>query len=153
MLLNWPDFRMGKERPGYLVNWCHGAAGIGLSRLGSLSIYETESIYFDITAALQTTQNYGFQEPVDHLCCGNFGRLETLLVASVKLSQPSLQEIVHQQVTKLVKQKQQKGAYALFPNLPNTVFHPSFFQGTAGIGYQLLRLIAPEQIPSVLLWQ
>ncbi|BAZ30265.1 lanthionine synthetase C family protein [Cylindrospermum sp. NIES-4074] len=150
---NWPDFRsVAQGQPRFMVSWCHGAPGIGLARLGSLSIYETDEILQDVTAALQTTQRYGLQEPVDHLCCGNFGHLETLLVAAERLSQQSLQEIVHQQASRLVIQKQQTGAYALFPNLPNTVFHPGFFQGTSGIGYQLLRLISPQKFPSVLLW-
>ena len=33
---NWPDLRSFEGRdPGFLVQWCHGAAGIGLGRLGS----------------------------------------------------------------------------------------------------------------------
>jgi lantibiotic modifying enzyme len=38
-------------------------------------------------------------------------------------------------------------------NLPKGVFSPSFFQGTAGIGYELLRLAYSEVLPSVLLWE
>jgi hypothetical protein len=33
------------------------------------------------------------------------------------------------------------------------VFEPSFFQGLSGIGYQLLRLAAPERLPSVLAFE
>ena len=33
----------------------------------------------------------------------------------------------------------------------NGFFNPSLFQGTAGVGYQLLRLADPTKIPSVLL--
>ena len=39
---NWPDFRSVEGRnPGFPVHWCHGAAGIGLGRLGSLGIVDT----------------------------------------------------------------------------------------------------------------
>jgi lantibiotic modifying enzyme len=50
-----------------------------------------------------------------------------------------------------VAQADKIGEYQLFNNLSNPVFSPSFFQGTAGIGYELLRLAYPEALPSVLL--
>lgn len=152
---NWPDFRSFAEQngqPGFMVGWCHGAPGIGLARLGGLPILETEEIYQDVAMALQTTHKSSWQG-VDHLCCGNFGRIEVLLVASQKLSQPQLREIAQQQAAWVVARAKQTGAYQLFANLPNSVFSPSFFQGTAGIGYELLRLAYPEVLPSVLLWE
>jgi adenylate kinase len=44
------------------------------------------------------------------------------------------------------------GGFILNTVLPNGVHSPGFFQGTAGIGYELLRLSAPERLPSVLTW-
>jgi lantibiotic modifying enzyme len=41
--------------------------------------------------------------------------------------------------------------YALFEGLPTKAFTPGFLRGTAGIGFELLRLECP-QLPSVLLW-
>ena len=76
-----------------------------------------------------------------------------LLAASQKLSRPQLREIARKRATWLVANAEQAGAYKLFPNLPRHVFSPSFFQGTAGIGYELLRLAYPELLPSVLLWE
>ncbi|MEG3860873.1 type 2 lanthipeptide synthetase LanM family protein, partial [Microcoleus sp. herbarium12] len=151
---NWPDFRSSfaqqNGQPGFMVSWCHGAPGIGLARLGGLSILETEEIYQDVEVALQTTQKYGLQG-LDSLCCGNFGRTELLLVAAQKLARPELREMALQRATCVVARAEQTGAYQLFPNLPNYVFSPSFFQGKAGIGYELLRLAYPEVLPSVLL--
>jgi type 2 lantibiotic biosynthesis protein LanM len=137
------------------VAWCHGSPGIGLARLGSLSILKTDEILQEIESAIQTTQKYGLQG-VDFLCCGNFGRIELLLVAAQKLSRLDLLETARKQATWLVDRAEKTGGYQLFPNLPNhefSVFSPSFFRGTAGIGYQLLRLAYPEVIPSVLLWE
>jgi lantibiotic modifying enzyme len=134
-----------------MVTWCHGAPGIGLARLGCLSIYQTDEILQDVEVALTTTQKYGLWG-VDHLCCGNFGRLELLLVASQKLSRPQLLETTQKQAAWVVTQTEKTGAYRLFGNLSNQVFSPSFFQGTAGIGYELLRLAYPEVLPAVLLW-
>lgn len=147
---NWPDFR--HVEPVFMVTWCHGAPGIALARLGGLSILGTEEIHQDIEIALQTTQKYGLQN-VDHLCCGNFGRIEVLLVGAQKLGQESLRSIAQQQATGVITRLEKMGAYQLFPNLPNQVFSPSFFQGTSGIGYELLRLAYPDLLPSVLLWE
>ncbi|HIK03536.1 MAG TPA: type 2 lantipeptide synthetase LanM family protein [Trichormus sp. M33_DOE_039] len=147
---NWPDFR--NAEPVFMATWCHGAPGIGLARLGGLSILETEEIHQDIDIALQTTQKYGLQN-VDHLCCGNFGRMEVLLVAAKKLGQESLRTVAQQQAAWVVARAEQMSAYQLFPNLPSHVFSPSFFQGNSGIGYELLRLAYPDVLPSVLLWE
>ncbi|MGA9382995.1 MAG: type 2 lanthipeptide synthetase LanM family protein, partial [Phormidium sp.] len=150
---NWPDFRAFAQQngqPSFMVSWCHGATGIGLARLGSLPILRTNEIEQDIEIALQTTQKYSLQD-VDCLCCGNFGRIELLQVAAEKLSRPELKQIAEQRTTWAVYWAEKSGGYKL-PNLPNSVFSPSFFQGTSGIGYELLRLAYPELLPSVLLW-
>ncbi len=152
---NWPDFRSVtalNNQPGFVVSWCHGAPGIGLARLGGLSILQTKEIAQDLEVALQTTQKFSWQG-VDHICCGNFGRIEVLLVAAQKLSRPQLQKAAQQQAAWVVARAAQTGTYQLFANLPGHVFSPNFFQGTAGIGYQLLRLAHPETVPSVLLWE
>jgi type 2 lantibiotic biosynthesis protein LanM len=150
---NWTDFSsfaQQSDQPGFMVSWCHGAPGIALSRLGCQEILETELIRQDVEVALQTTQKHGLHS-VDHLCCGNFGRIEVLLVAAKNLSRPELLKIAKLQATCVVEQAEKMGAYQLFVNLPLSVFNPSFFQGTAGIGYGLLRLAYPEILPSVLL--
>jgi type 2 lantibiotic biosynthesis protein LanM len=132
--------------------WCHGAPGIGLGRLGGLSIDQTEQILTDIELALQTTQKTGFQH-IDHLCCGNLGRTEVLLVAAQKLKSPQWYQAAQELAAMVMRRAAQTGRYELFGNLPNSVFIPCFFQGAAGIGYQLLRLAYPESLPSVLLWE
>lgn len=151
---NWPDLRSTARQPDgsddFMVTWCHGAPGIGLARSGSLEILDTEEIRQDLEVALQTTQKYGV-DGVDHLCCGNFGRIELLLLAAKALKREELFETAHHQASVLVAQAEQLGGYTLFGNLPNSVFNPSFFIGTAGIGYGLLRLAYPEKLPSVLL--
>lgn len=145
---NWPDLRFAQ--PAFMDSWCHGASGIGLARLGSLNILDTEEIRQDIEVALQNTEKYGLHS-VDHLCCGNFGRIETLLVAAKTLGRQELFKIAHLQASVVVAQAELRGSYKLFSNLPASVFSPSFFRGTAGIGYELLRLAYPEILPSILL--
>lgn len=150
---NWPDFRDFAQKngqPGFMVSWCHGATGIGLGRLGSRSIFNAQEIDRDVEVAVRTTLNHTLQD-VDSVCCGNFGRIELLLVAALELSRPELRLAAEQKAAWGIHRAQKAGGY-LFPNLPNSVFSPSFFQGTSGIGYELLRLAYPEKLPSVLLW-
>ncbi|MBW4494007.1 MAG: type 2 lantipeptide synthetase LanM family protein [Oscillatoria princeps RMCB-10] len=150
---NWPDLRYIEREgvPRFMVSWCHGAAGIALARLGGLSVWQTEEICEDVEVALQTTCRHSLQG-VDCVCCGNFGRLEALLAGAQKLCRPQLREIALQKAAWGVARAQKMGGYQ-FPNLPVSAFSPSFFQGTAGIGYQLLRLAHPDMLPSVLLWE
>lgn len=138
--------------PVFWTTWCHGSPGIALGRLGGLSIYQTQEILNDIEVALQTTQKYGWQN-IDQLCCGNLGRAEVMLVAAQKLNSPQWYQSAQELAAMTVRRAAQTGNYELFGNLPKSVFSPCFFQGSAGIGYQLLRLAFPEALPSVLLWE
>lgn len=147
---NWPDFR--GEKPSFMTSWCHGAPGIALARLGSLSVLDTCEIRQEIEVALKTTQQANLQG-VDRLCCGNFGIIEVLLVAARQLSRPELLELAQRQVSWIVARAQHTGSFHFFPNLPRDVYPPSLFLGAAGIGYELLRLAYPNFLPSVLLWE
>ncbi|WP_414543910.1 type 2 lanthipeptide synthetase LanM family protein [Nostoc sp. CCY0012] len=147
---NWQDVR--QKNPSFVTSWCHGAPGIGLGRLGSLEILDTPEIRQEIAVALNTTQQFGLQN-LDHLCCGNFGRMEVLLVEATKLSSAELLETVQKQAATVLARAKQVGAFYLFPELSSDVYNPGFFQGTAGIGYELLRLAYPELLPSALLWE
>lgn len=132
-------------------NWTHGTAGIGLARLGGLSILDNETIRDDITKALEITKK-SCLEDVDNLAWGNLGRIETLLVASQKLNRPDLFDFAQKATTQIVKQAQERGRFNLVsPSVP-FAYNPGFFQGTTGIGYQLLRLAYPDLLPSILLW-
>ncbi|MEQ9549609.1 MAG: type 2 lanthipeptide synthetase LanM family protein [Coleofasciculus sp. G3-WIS-01] len=151
---NWPDLRsyaLIDGKPTYMTSWCHGAPGIGLARLGSLVSLDTADIRAEIAIALDTTLQFNWQN-IDHPCCGNCGRMEVLLVAAQKLLRPDLVEIVKKQANWIVRRAKQVGGFHLFPQFPQDVYNPGFFQGTAGIGYQFLRLAHPDLLPSVLLW-
>jgi lantibiotic modifying enzyme len=76
-----------------------------------------------------------------------------LLVAAQKLLRPNLLETVNKQASWVVERAKQLGGFHLFPQLPKDVYNPGFFQGTAGIGYEFLRLPYPNLLPSVLLWE
>jgi type 2 lantibiotic biosynthesis protein LanM len=148
---NWVDFREPGE-PVYQWQWCHGAPGIGLARVGGLGVLDTEQVREDIDLAVQTTIEFGVQG-VDHPCCGNMGRAELLLSAGQRLARPELGEAARAHAWKVVSRAERTGAFILHPMLPREVYNPGFFQGTAGIGYELLRMARPDLLPSVLLWE
>ncbi len=151
---NWPDFRLSEEtnKIKFLHTWCHGSAGIGLARLGGLSILQTEEIYSDINIALETTQKYGIPSTdIDHLCCGHLGRNELFVVASQKLGNQEWLKAAIKQAAWVVNKAKQNRAYAFLPHFPNSIYSPNFFKGNAGVGYQLLRLVYPKSLPSVLI--
>ena len=154
---NWLDLRSDwanaqpSDRQAFGMSWCNGAPGIGLARLGGLSTLDSETIRQDIEVALQTTQKIGLHN-IDHLCCGNFGYAEVFLVAGSQLKRDELIELAQKQAASLVDRAEQS-SFQIFPGNFRGIYNPGFFQGTAGIGYQFLRLAYPELLPSVLLWQ
>jgi type 2 lantibiotic biosynthesis protein LanM len=145
--LNW---RQSNESGRFFNRWCHGAAGIGLGRLGMLRVVDSESVRSDIHQALLLSQDYRLTT-LDYPCCGNFGVMELFLVAGETMSYPSAAQCAHKIANGVVDRARLRNAYALEPG--EEKFNPSFHQGMAGIGYQLLRLAKGKLFPSVLLWQ
>ncbi|HEX8145188.1 MAG TPA: type 2 lanthipeptide synthetase LanM family protein [Pyrinomonadaceae bacterium] len=150
---NWPDFRQASgERPGFMNTWCHGAPGIGMARVSTLSILDTGTIRRDIEAALGVVTRGGIGER-DGLCCGNLGRAELLLSASGMNTETKLEHSAAQLCSVVVARSRRCGGYRLSGRPGQEFFDPSFFQGLSGIGYQLLRIAHPDRLPSVLVWE
>lgn len=148
---NWLDLRTD-EQSAFMMSWCHGAPGIALGRLGGLAMLDSDDIRKNIEMAVQTTRAAGVQG-VDHLCCGSLGRADVLLVAANRLSRLDLAAVASTWAQQVVAKAKENGTFALQPLLPKGAYNPSFFQGTAGIGYELLRIAHPDMLPSVLLWE
>jgi lantibiotic modifying enzyme len=151
---NWPDFRSlpGVTGASYMTSWCHGAPGIGLSRLGGLAAVDTPETRAEIDVALATTLAHR-RQGVDQLCCGAAGRAEVLLTGARRLGRPGLAQAARDELSAVAARTQHTGRYRLLAQLPEGVYNPSLFTGTAGIGYQLLRLAHPDRLPSMLLWE
>jgi type 2 lantibiotic biosynthesis protein LanM len=154
---NWPDFRdiealedaqsSGDTGPHYLVSWCHGAPGIGLSRLAALRYIDDEPIREEIRIALEKTMTAGFG--LNHsLCHGDLGNLETLLIATQKLPDPQYHERLQHFSSVILDSIETNG---WLTGVPLGVEAPGLMTGLAGIGYELLRLAMPDCVPSVLL--
>mgnify|MGYP001004882889 CR=1 FL=1 len=150
--LNWPDLRKNPYKESaqkvFMAGWCSGAPGIGLARLANLHLDRTPARLNDIENAISFTLQYPMYSN-DHICCGNSGRVDFLIEAALKLGRPELLEQARKRITWVFNRKEVKGQYT-FNTGNGKVFNPSFFQGTAGIGYELLRCAAPRQIHSIL---
>lgn len=155
---NWPDLRDLEEMRGALVNsserqdspvmvtWCHGAPGIGLGRLASLPYFEDGMMHEEIAIALQTTLALGFGW--NHsLCHGDLGDLETVLTAAQMLHDAGYHTHTEHLAAMLLESIE---TYGWLTGIPLGVETPGLMTGIAGIGYELLRLAAPERVPCVL---
>jgi type 2 lantibiotic biosynthesis protein LanM len=142
---NWLDLRArpAGDGPNFAFSWCHGAPGIGLARLHALRLLEDPVLRTEIDAALQTTCTHGFGG-YHTLCCGDLGNLELLLQADSVLADPRWRRELDRQTARIV------GAATWRCASPGGLLSPGLMTGLAGIGYGLLRLARPDQVPSVL---
>ncbi|MBF0132581.1 MAG: type 2 lantipeptide synthetase LanM family protein [Magnetococcales bacterium] len=158
---NWPVLLPRKEAPNpdkpfFKTQWCHGAPGIAVSNLGSARFLpdNSEIYHFYVNSgrkALATTVDFGVRE-MDNLCCGNAGRMETLLVGKEYLGAHGSANLGKNMAGLILDRAQTLNGLQLFMDLPSSLCVPGLFQGSAGIGYQLLRLAHPELLHSILLW-
>ena len=151
---NWPDLRdfgatvlADKDKQHTCMTaWCHGAPGIGLARLRCLRYLDDGEIRSEINTALLTTVAHGFGG--NHsLCHGDLGNLELLLQASLTFDGPQWPTQVDRFAAIILESIEGHGWLC---GVPLGVETPGLMMGLAGIGYGLLRLAAPERVPSVL---
>jgi type 2 lantibiotic biosynthesis protein LanM len=149
---NWPDYRRSatglSQDPMFCMAWCHGAPGIGLGRIAALDMMDTCDVRRDIEAALASTSSAHLL-PRDHLCCGNAGLMDTLCAAGERFPHGEWSRKALQLAARTMARGNKRGGFNIA--FHNGFFNSSLFQGTAGVGYQLLRLADPTKIPSVLL--
>jgi len=157
---NWLDLREGEEpgeapaespRPRYMVAWCHGAPGIGLARLETLAHLGSRhlddgEIVDEIGTALATTWAQGFGS-CHCLCHGDLGNLELLMRAGTVPRFEHYAGRARARAGAILRDIEDSGwRCGAIGELEN----PGLMTGLAGIGYQLLRLAAPDRVPSVL---
>lgn len=147
---NWPDLRhvpLEDEPARFLTGWCHGAVGIGLSRLQVRTVLKDPYLAGEIEAALEIVLDRGFGQ--NHsLCHGDMGSLDLLLAAQGLMGNQQLREQLLQKGATVLDSIDQQGWKC---GGPMAVTLPGLMIGVAGIGYQMMRLAKPEHIPSVLL--
>jgi lantibiotic modifying enzyme len=105
----------------------------------------------DLTRAVEGTQRSDFCG-FDHICCGNFGRIELLWEAGRQKRNPDWSNAAVTLADQILRRAERDGRWHLLEELPVEAHLPGLFLGESGIGYQLLRLAEPERVPSVLMF-
>ena len=127
--------------------WCHGAPGVGLGRLAGLPYLDDASVRAEIETAVESTIENGFGR--NHcLCHGDLGNLEVVTLAAERLGRPDWGERAGRIAGGILAGIREHGWLFGIPGRPEP---PGLMVGLAGIGYGLLRLAAPERVPSVMI--
>ncbi len=147
---NWPDFR-SREQPTWPCQWCHGAPGIGLARIETITrgARDAHLLQIDVCNAVEGVKRCTPRR-LDTLCCGTLGGIEFLCEAGSSLGRSDLRQIAAQRLLAVVKEAANTGDYAW--NSGKRRFNLGLFRGLAGVGYILLRQVNGS-LPNVLIWQ
>ncbi len=142
----WLDPRRRETRDqGHIMTaWCHGAPGIGLGRLTSLTRIDDEKVQAEIRVALELTLARGFGQS-HSLCHGDLGNLDFLLQARAMLNDGGA---LIERISAIILQDLE--IHGPVCGVPSGIESPGLMTGLAGIGYGLLRIAEPARIPSVL---
>lgn len=134
----------------YMSAWCHGAPGIGLSRLRAyqvlgdpLYLEEARASFVNVENSLRDELGMNFS-----LCHGRGGNAETLIEGARILGEPELLRAAQEAALQGIARFEDAGV-AWPCGTMGAVQDPGLLLGEAGIGLYLLRLARPE-IPSVL---
>jgi lantibiotic modifying enzyme len=162
---NWPDLRdpalsgsppaAATSGPQFMTAWCHGAPGIGLSRLRAYEILGCESCRGEAEAAIATTlaNLEGSQEMSQtnySLCHGKGGNCDLLIYGALALGRPELLRRAEEVGLQALAMHEEQGLPWPCGTYGN-VEVPGLMLGLSGIGHFYLRLADPERTPSVLI--
>ena len=147
---NWPDLRSEGE-PSWPCQWCHGATGIGLARIGMgmRGGMNPKNFAADIQNAVQGAAK-SWPGAVDTLCCGTLGSVEFFSEAGNALGRDDLRELASRQLAVVLETAASHGDYRW--NSGKRQFNLGLFRGLAGVGYTTLRQ-AEASLPNVLIWE
>lgn len=171
---NWPDFRKAGydsedlknredalirgdltyfEKGGVMNAWCHGASGIGLSRLRAYEVFKSNEYINDIDRALslldKVDSHYRSSQTSYTICHGRLGNAYCFLKAAKQLDVESLRIKVDQIVEDCIKSYKINGIH-LSGNKYNET-DVSLLNGTAGIGIFLIELLSRIETSHILL--
>lgn len=153
---NWPDLRnityedFYRGKFNYSNAWCHGAPGIGLSRLYFYKVLGTADALNDLNAAVASTLA-GINSTVNHsMCHGLAGNIDFLIEANKLLNIKTVDQLIADTGKNLYNNYLQHHL-PLLSGLNDRAEVPGFMMGLAGTGYFLLRCADPVKVKSLLL--
>jgi lantibiotic modifying enzyme len=147
---DWRDFRVAE--PHWRSQWCHGAVGIGLARLGITKLGSTwpAAVQVDIDRAL-TGASRGWPGHADTLCCGALGSVELAREAGKVLGRGDLRQLASRRLSAILHTKSAARRYR-WSAAVSSRFNIGLFRGLAGVGYTCLREV-DDSLPNLLIWE
>jgi lantibiotic biosynthesis protein len=159
---NWPDFRSerkdhrNKSVFTYAIAWCHGAPGIGLSRIRAYDMIKDPQYLMDSHASLKAS-TLALEERLNgnkfsdfSLCHGLSGLCETLLYASQVFKDSTYKSLAEKVgLYGIEKYKGNGSTWRCGINKGGET--PTLMLGLAGIGYFYLQLVDSSKILNPLL--
>lgn len=145
---DWRDMRVAESH--WRSQWCHGAVGIGLARVGLTKRHMpgADAVATDIDNALAGATR-GWPGHVDTLCCGSLGSIELFREAGQVLDRTDLTETAAQRLAAVLHNKSATGDFRW--NGGARRFNVGLFRGLAGVGYSCLRAV-DTTLPNILIW-
>lgn len=160
---NWPNYQLVPRADGTYpcsLSWCHGAPGIGVSRVVAAAYLDDGDLATEAKAAAETTRSFLRAEldfpGKDHMLChGIAGHLECLWLIEDGLGDTSIAERMRIAGRDLIGRygepaRARWGTDVEWPTGVANGAYPPLLTGVAGIGHWLLRLHAPDRVPTVL---
>ncbi len=172
---NWPDMRKGiydedsftEHREAYargeygfftessdMAAWCHGAPGIGLSRLRAVELIENEQMQKDLDSAIKKTKEGNVDiETLRQsftLCHGGGGNAMLFLDAYAQLEDERYLDMAATVGDRALRSSVANGLYYSGFSTAGTQEDTSLFMGNAGVAYFYLNLRDPQNTPSIL---
>lgn len=159
---NWPDLRNNNDSNNKTavslygsVAWCHGAPGIGLSRLRTYDLLADETCKKEAEVAVNTTYNMinqSLQKGQSNfsLCHGIAGNAELLIMAAASLKNQNLINYVQQAGLAGIN-LYTKNSFLWPCGIVGIGEVPGLMLGIAGIGFFYLRLYDSLHTPSILI--
>lgn len=170
---NWPDFRKGAYTlneenefasnydranvkfftEGKFINaWCHGAAGIAIARARAFEITGKSIWKNDFLTCVEKTYETHIASRIMGsftLCHGAAGNGEVFLEAHRIFGDSKYLNYAIMIAERAIEEFEESKTYTSGTQTPTTN-DPTMFLGTAGIGYYYLRVIDPNNVPSML---
>ena len=171
---NWPDYRAPITKtdydsfcksflegntdyftkPSFSNAWCHGASGIGLSRVRSFELTKSQVYLSDLMNALNCTIHRDIKMVSNDsfcLCHGDAGNADLFISAEKVLSELNLSQFTVIIAKRIIESRILKGRNIY--RIKGKIFSndASLFRGDVGVGYFFLRLYTSGKTPSILL--
>jgi hypothetical protein len=172
---NWPDLRRGiytdddyREHQKVFLEgdlnffttgsdmnaWCHGAAGIGLSRVRAFQLLKNPVYKNEVQIAVDKTILTDIKSPKPNplfiLCHGSGGNADLFIYAYQILRDKKYLSMAEKIAVNALAYHEKHNHYLAGYSAPGTMEDRSLFMGNAGIGYFLLRAAAPLHVSSIL---